>query len=71
MEPKQLIVVDIYENSAYDLQQGLFFVYKGRVDIRVEIVSITNTPTRKVWGGCLRSIIPISASMLRRTNMYH
>ena len=42
MEPKQLIVVDIYENSAYDLQQGLLFAYKGKVDIRVEIVSITN-----------------------------
>ena len=42
MEPRQLIVVDIYENSAYDLQQGLLFAYKGKVDIRVEIVSITN-----------------------------
>ncbi|MGN0779379.1 MAG: polysaccharide biosynthesis protein [Aristaeellaceae bacterium] len=42
MEPKRLIVVDIYENSAYDLQQSLNFAYKGKVDIRVEIVSITN-----------------------------
>ena len=42
MKPKQLIEVDIYENSAYDLQQGLLFAYKGKVDIRVEIVSITN-----------------------------
>lgn len=42
MEPKQLIVVDIYENCAYDLQQGLLFAYKGKLDIRVEIVSITN-----------------------------
>ena len=42
MEPKQLIVLDIYENSAYDLQQGLLFAYKGKLDIRVEIVSITN-----------------------------
>ncbi|MDD6050395.1 MAG: nucleoside-diphosphate sugar epimerase/dehydratase [Clostridiales bacterium] len=42
MEPKQLIVVDIYENTAYDLQQGLLFAYKGKVDIKVEIVSITN-----------------------------
>lgn len=42
MEPKQLIVVDIYENSAYDLEQGLLFAYKGKMDIRVEIVSITN-----------------------------
>ena len=42
MDTKQLIVVDIYENSAYDLQQGLLFVYKNKVDIRMEIVSITN-----------------------------
>lgn len=42
MEPKQLIIVDIYENCAYDLQQGLLFAYKGKLDIKVEIVSITN-----------------------------
>ena len=42
MGAKQLIVVDIYENTAYDLQQDLLFAYKGRVDIRVEICSITN-----------------------------
>ncbi|MGN0266700.1 MAG: polysaccharide biosynthesis protein [Lachnospiraceae bacterium] len=40
MEPKQLIVLDIYENCAYDLQQGLKFAYKGNIDIQVEIVSI-------------------------------
>lgn len=42
MSPRQLIVVDIYENTAYDLQQALRFAYKGAVDIRVEIVSVTN-----------------------------
>ncbi|MDO4483110.1 MAG: nucleoside-diphosphate sugar epimerase/dehydratase [Clostridia bacterium] len=42
MNPKQIIVVDIYENCAYDLQQGLTFAYRGKLDIRVEIVSITN-----------------------------
>ena len=40
MEPKQLIVLDIYENCAYDLQQGLQFAYKGELDIKVEIASI-------------------------------
>ena len=40
MEPKQLIVLDIYENCAYDLQQGLQFANKGKLDIRVEIASI-------------------------------
>ena len=42
MHPKQIIVLDIYENSAYDLQQALKYTYKNQVDIRVEIVSITN-----------------------------
>ena len=42
MEPKRLIVVDVYENNAYDLQQSLLFAYKGKLDIQVEIVSITN-----------------------------
>lgn len=40
MEPKQLVIVDIYENCAYDLQQGLKFAYKGEIDIQVEIASI-------------------------------
>lgn len=42
MHPKQIVVLDIYENSAYDIQQGLKFAYRNQVDIRVEIVSITN-----------------------------
>ena len=42
MHPRQIIVLDIYENSAYDIQQGLKFAYKNQVDIQVEIVSITN-----------------------------
>ena len=42
MEPSKLVIVDIYENCAYDLQQGLLFAYKGKVDIKVEIASITD-----------------------------
>ena len=42
MHPKQIVVLDIYENSAYDIQQGLKFAYKNQIDIRVEICSITN-----------------------------
>ncbi len=42
MNPKQLIILDIYENSAYDIQQELKFEYNGRLDLNVEIVSITN-----------------------------
>ena len=40
MEPKQLVILDIYENCAYDVQQGLQFAYKGGLDIKVEIASI-------------------------------
>lgn len=40
MEPKQLVILDIYENCAYDVQQGLQFAHKGKLDIRVEIASI-------------------------------
>lgn len=42
MEPKQIIVLDVYENTAYDLQQELNFAYKGQLNVKVEIVSITN-----------------------------
>ena len=42
MEPKRLIVVDNYENGAYELQQELKFKYENALDIRVEIVSVCN-----------------------------
>lgn len=42
MSPKQIIVLDIYENGAYDVQQELKFRYGKDFDIRVEIASITN-----------------------------
>ncbi len=40
--PKKIIVLDIYENSAYDLQQELKMQYGSALDLRVEICSITN-----------------------------
>lgn len=42
MEVKEIVVVDIYENCAYDLQQAILMNYKGEVKVNVEIVSITN-----------------------------
>lgn len=39
-DPKRLIIVDIYENNAYDIQQELLYRYKGRLDLKVEIASI-------------------------------
>ena len=42
MRPKQLVILDIYENGAYDVQQELKIAYKGKLKLQVEIASITN-----------------------------
>ena len=39
-EPKRLVIADIYENNAYDIQQELLYKYGGRLDLSVEIASI-------------------------------
>lgn len=39
-DPKKLVIVDIYENNAYDIQQELLYQYGGRLDLAVEIASI-------------------------------
>ncbi len=41
MGPKQIIVLDICENGAYDIQQELKTAYAGKLDVRIEIMSIT------------------------------
>ena len=38
--PKTLIIVDIYENNAYDIQQELRRTYGAELDLRVEIASV-------------------------------
>ena len=38
--PRRLIILDIYENNAYDIQQELRRVWGERLDLRVEIASI-------------------------------
>ena len=42
MNPRKLIILDIYENGAYDVQQELRIAYKDKLDLQVEIASITN-----------------------------
>ncbi len=42
MNPKQVIILDIYENGVYDVQQELKFKYKNDLDLEVEIASITD-----------------------------
>lgn len=39
-DPRKLIIVDIYENNAYDIQQELRYHYGGRLDLTVEIASV-------------------------------
>ena len=39
-QPGRLIIVDIYENNAYDIQQELTHLYGERLDLQVEIASI-------------------------------
>ena len=39
-DPKELVIVDIYENNAYDIQQELLYQYGGRLNLKVEIASI-------------------------------
>ena len=38
--PKKLIIVDIYENNAYDIQQELIRNYGDKLDLTVEIASV-------------------------------
>lgn len=42
MEPGMLIVLDVYENCAYELQQELKFAYGDKLNVRLEIVSVCN-----------------------------
>ncbi len=42
MEPKKIIILDIYENGAYDVQQELKIAYKCELNVCVEIASINN-----------------------------
>ena len=42
MHPKQLVILDVYENGAYDVQQELKIAYGGALDLRVEILSVCN-----------------------------
>ena len=38
--PRRLVIIDIYENNAYDIQQELRYKYGDRLDLAVEIGSI-------------------------------
>ena len=42
MSPRQLIILDIYEHGAYDVQQELKMQYGKELDVRIVIVSVCN-----------------------------
>ncbi len=44
MSPKRLIILDVYENGAYDVQQELKIAYGTRLDLHLEILSVCNRP---------------------------
>ena len=43
MQPKRLVILDVYENGAYDIQQELRIAYGVTLDVRVEIVSVCDS----------------------------
>lgn len=42
MDPKQIIILDIYENGAYVVQQELKIAYGNNINLQIEICSITH-----------------------------
>ena len=49
--PRLLVIVDIYENNAYDIQQELLYQYGGRLNLKVEIASIRDRERmRQIFG---------------------
>lgn len=47
MKPRKIIILDIYENGAYDVQQELKIAYGNKLDLQIEICSITNKKALK------------------------
>lgn len=42
--PKRVIIVDIYENNVYDIQQELYIEYNRKIPLSVEIASVRDYP---------------------------
>lgn len=42
MEPRLIVILDIYENGAYDVQQELKIAYGNNLNLQIEICSITH-----------------------------
>ena len=42
MSPRRLVILDVYENGAYDIQQELRIAYGSSLSLNVEILSVCN-----------------------------
>ncbi len=62
MNPKQIIILDIYENGVYDVQQELKFKYGKDFNLEVEIASITDKDAMSVVFEKYRPQIVINAA---------
>lgn len=63
MEPKKLVLLDIYENGVYDIQQELRIEYGDKLDLQVEICSITNKDAlEKVFKAYKPNIVIMAAA---------
>ncbi len=63
MEPKQLILLDIYENGVYDIQQELRIEYGDKLNLAIEICSITNkSALEKVFKAYKPNIVIMAAA---------
>ena len=43
MQPRQLVILDIYENNAYDIEQELRLAYGSALNLSVEIASVRDS----------------------------
>ena len=63
MEPRQLVLLDIYENGVYDIQQELRIQYGNKLDLQIEICSITNKQAlEKVFARYKPNIVIMAAA---------
>lgn len=62
MSPRQLILLDVYENGVYDVQQELKIACGDQLDLRVEIASITNEKAMRRIFKTFRPQIVINAA---------
>ena len=60
--PKKLIIFDIYENNAYDIQQELIRRYKDTLDLEVEIGSVRDRKRLDAVFACYKPNIVFHAA---------